>query len=296
MLRDFLAAVEEAEGAITRERLAALLAARRLDEVVRILTEAWDDVAKRWRVRVATRSLDALSAGGDIAASGLRLEVAIAFDRANPAAVAFARERAAVLVTHVGRDLRQAIRETVTRSFTDQVDVWRTSRAIRQGLGLRPDQARALANYRAELEALAGAVKPVTRVTRMRRLSSKGLTPERIDAWVEKYRQWLLRQRADTIARTEIITASNMGQVELWRQAVADGQLPAGAMKTWLTVDDDRLCPRCLAMDKQTVPIAAPFVEPGTGVEVMAPALHPNCRCTCALADIPLTGVPRAAA
>lgn len=589
VLRDFLQAVREAEAAASRTRIAAALAARRLDEVVRIVSEAWDDTARRWRSTLAGRSLDALAAGGDIAAGGLRIEVAIAFDRTNPAAVAFARERAATLVTHVSREQRQALRETITRAFTDQTDVWRTSRAIRQVIGLRPDQARALATYRAELQALAQSAGPVTRSTRMRRLSSKGLTPERIDAWVEKYRQRLLRQRANSIARTECLvgatsvsgavvraayrrpfngevvtvrteagreftatpnhpmltqrgwlgsgfitkgdylvcdarqqharaagqedmacrpaaisevfastsalgqlehrrgseldfhgdgkkseieiarpnrplmvgrfsalykpslkqvlasayqcgetlycpecsrllavnqsicgcpgskrntsgqqsiadgrladtelsrhlaggnsacvsryevggvdqllfggtaprktsladdardpalgewhsfgdvprgeagfiqldrvvsvlfgwtsghvynlstdsgyftisggvytgntlTASNRGQLELWRQAIADGQLPPGAMKQWLTVEDDRRCERCMAMDRQTVPVDAPFIEPRTGLQILTPSLHPHCRCVMSLAAIPRTGLPRAAA
>lgn len=276
VIREFLAAVSEAEASALQERIAAALAAGRADEVVRILTEAWDAVARRYRVAVAGQLLDALEAGGGIASGGFRVELGLRFDRTNPEAVAFARDRAAALVTGVGTDLRATIRETVTRAFNEQVDVWETARRIRQVIGLRPDQERALWNYRRELKALQASARPVTRVTRMRRLNSKGLTDERMNAWVEKYRQRLLRQRAELIARTEVMAASNAGQLALWRQAVADGQLTREFRKRWLTTPTDRRCPRCAAMEGQTRLLDEPF-EAEDGTRVMMPPLHPNC-------------------
>lgn len=241
-IRAYLAAIEEARVEAVREPIAAALAAGRAEEVRRVIEEAWDRVARRYRVAVAGQLLDALEAGGGIAAGGFRIELGLVFDRTNPAAVTFAREHAAGLVTQVTTDLRATLRDEITRAFVEQVDVWETAGRIRQVIGLRLDQQRALANYRAELKALQASTRPVTKLTRMRRLSSKGLTDARLEAWVERYRQRLLRQRAVLIARTEILAASNAGQLELWRQAVRDGQLGAGALKRWVVTPDDRLC------------------------------------------------------
>lgn len=293
---DFLQAVEDAEGALTRQRLAALLATRRLDDLLRLLDEAWDASTGRWRTTTAARLLDALNAGGDLGGRGLRAEFALVFDRTNPAAVAYARARAAQLVTRVQGETRDAIRELVTQAFSGQVDTWDTAGRIRQIIGLRPDQVRALARYRVELEALAASRRPVTAVTRMRRLNSRGLTRDRIDAWVERYRQRLLHQRAVLIARTEILAASNYGQLAAWRQAVDEGQLPSTAQKRWIVTPDDRLCTRCRPLAGQVRRLDEPFLAED-GAMVLAPPLHPNCRCTTALAVVPVpSSSPRVAA
>lgn len=285
---DYLRAVEEAQGAVARDRLAAALAARRLDEVIRLLDEAWDAAAGRWRTTTASRLLDAMGAGGDLAGRGLRVEIGIAFDRTSPTVVAYARDRAAQLVTRVRTETRQAIRELVTQSVSGEADLWRTAQRIRQVIGLRPDQVRAAERYRAELEALAASPRQVTEVTRMRRLNSRGLTPERIDAWVERYRQRLRRQRAVLIARTEIVGAVNAGQLAAWRQAIAEGALPADARKRWVVTPDDRLCPRCRPLNGQERRLEEPFLAED-GAMVLMPPLHPACRCVTVLAVAPVT-------
>lgn len=87
--------------------------------------------------------------------------------------------------------------------------------------------------------------------------------------------------RAETIARTETMRASNEGQQQAWNQAVDAGLLSGGEQKVWIVTPDDRLCPICEGMEDVTIPIDEDFdVE---GERVSTPPGHPRCRCTVGL-------------
>jgi len=78
-------------------------------------------------------------------------------------------------------------------------------------------------------------------------------------------RKW----RLNTIARTEVIRASNYGRYEAWKKSgVVVG-------KEWVTAFDDRTCPECASMDGDQAPLEKPFRN-----GVLMPPAHPNCRCT----------------
>lgn len=293
-VRAYIRAVEQARGRVEARRIEAHLRTYQIDEAARLVSEAWALAAREWAPLVSNAVLAALEEGADLAGTAPQLRLALAFDRTNPASTAWARERAAALVTRVTEDVRQAVRAIVTDAFERQVDVRDTARAIRRVIGLRPDQVRAAARYRDELQALAASQQPVTRATRMRRLSSRGLTPAKVDAWVQRYEERLLRQRADLIARTEILTAEHQGQLALWRQQVEAGLLPDGTVKRWIVTPDDRLCPVCAVMDGQRRRLFEPFDAGPFGLVMMPPA-HPACRCSAAIAEIPTTGGQRAA-
>lgn len=87
--------------------------------------------------------------------------------------------------------------------------------------------------------------------------------------------------RAETIARTETISASVNGQQELWDQAVEEGLLTGTESQEWIITPDDRLCPICEAIEGQTVPLGEPFVTDDG--EVDGPPAHPRCRCAVGL-------------
>jgi len=98
----------------------------------------------------------------------------------------------------------------------------------------------------------------------------------------ERYQQRLLNWRADTIARTESMMASNQGQQALWGQARDSGLLSAQyTRRKWLNTGDSRLCQLCApvpAMNPEGVELDKPFRTPKG--EVLSPPLHPSCRCT----------------
>ena len=87
--------------------------------------------------------------------------------------------------------------------------------------------------------------------------------------------------RAEVIARTETMRASNEGQSQLWDQAVEVGLLTGNEHQIWITTPDDRLCPICEPMDGETTGLDGTFTVDGEEIE--GPPAHPNCRCTIGL-------------
>lgn len=75
--------------------------------------------------------------------------------------------------------------------------------------------------------------------------------------------------RLNTIARTEVLRASNAGRLEAYKKS----GVVAG--KEWLTAEDDRTCPICSSLDGERRKLDEPF-----SIGVLAPPAHPNCRCT----------------
>jgi len=90
------------------------------------------------------------------------------------------------------------------------------------------------------------------------------------------------RNRAEMIARTEAIRASNFGAVEAYRQS---GVVEA---EEWLAERDDRTCPFCLEMDGKVIGLDESFFDKGDSLTVGGntlkfdmlaveyPPLHPN--------------------
>ncbi len=74
------------------------------------------------------------------------------------------------------------------------------------------------------------------------------------------------------------IRASNSGQRDLWRQAQEQGLLK-GAMRVWITADDDRTCDICDDLDEEEAGMDEEFA-PGI---MEPPDPHPSCRCSVAL-------------
>ena len=84
--------------------------------------------------------------------------------------------------------------------------------------------------------------------------------------------------RAEMIARTEVIRASN-GATEMayMQSGVVKG-------KQWLVTDDERTCPECIEMNGIIVDLGENFTEGDYPEDpyndTPFPPLHPNCRCT----------------
>jgi len=176
------------------------------------------------------------------------------FDAKNPQAAKAAEKAAAALVTEVTDAVRENIRHLIAEAIEEGIPPYDAARMIVPLIGLTDAQAQAALKYRIEL-------------------IDSGLPLTRVNMLVDKYADKLLRDRAEKIARTEIMDALNEGQSVAWQQAQAEGLLSAGATKEWIVTPDDRLCEQCEPMDGRTVPVGQSFPEGD-------PPLHPNCRCT----------------
>lgn len=183
---------------------------------------------------------------------------AFRFDGGNPSAARAAQRYAARMVVEISHETMMALRAIVVRSIREGIPPYDAARMIRPLIGLTTQQAQAVMNYRQGLIDL-------------------GLDSMRVNTLVDRYAARKLRERAETIARTETMKALNTGAREAWRQAQKTGLLGPGAVKEWITTPDERLCPVCQPMDGVQVPLGEPF-RTGNG-PLQGPPAHPRCRC-----------------
>lgn len=212
------------------------------------------------------------------------------FTITNPYAVAAARQQAADLVVAVRDSTRKAVRHIVTSSVRGRYTPAQAARLIANVVGLDPRRAQALANYEA---AMRQVVEGRASRSTLRRAGMRLPDTRRgVDHAVSRYSSRLLRDRAETIARTEVMRAANRGLQESWAEAARHGLMDVHVVRReWVVTYDDRTCEACAPMGGQVVGFDAPFVSSLRrvgGEDVPAPVptttvtppLHPRCRCT----------------
>jgi hypothetical protein len=299
-----LRTVEAVKDAISLKDLAEKLQVADLNGVLQIL-----DLDKRFQAAAKGAGLQPnetsfLEAIKDTWAAGARAELdslntvpvrkaadtiglALSFDLLNPDAIAFLSTYVMELIKQVSDETRRAIADVVMNAFQYGGHPYEQARTIRNMIGLTQQQSQAVANFRRMLENEPLAA--LTRDLRDHRFAAtlqqvgrmKGqLSKEQIDKMAQRYYDRYLKYRAEMIARTETIRASAMGQMETWRQAIAQGLLPQNMKRKWTVTYDDRLCKSCRSIPKLN--------PEGRGMDeqfmsdigaVDGPPLHPHCRC-----------------
>lgn len=190
------------------------------------------------------------------------------FDLINPYAVSYAQRKLPQIVQAHVDDAKQIIRDIITEAVSGKYTAQTAAMEIRNHIGLTDRYSRAVVKYREEL-------------------ASNGITGEKLDGKAERYAAKLLRARAKTIARTEIIQSQVAGRRALWNEAANNGLFDRHtAKRKWNTHEDERTCPLCMAIDGQEIPFNGVYTHPDLGNvnifgEVLnGPTLHPNCRCS----------------
>lgn len=189
----------------------------------------------------------------------------------DPAAIEYARTRAASLVTSIDTHNRNAIRYILTDSMAQGLTARETAARLQQIIGLHPRWAKAVVNFdtRNYQSLLSQGMKPMA-------------ARSQVDALTKRYRDSLIRRRAEMIARTEIQTAQNMARQQAWNAGQRTGYVDPASKKRWLVAPSgSRLgapCPICADLAGTEVQWNAAFP---TG-HIMPPA-HPHCRCTAVL-------------
>jgi len=196
---------------------------------------------------------------------GEKLKAELRFDLLNPRAVEFINQHTGELITQITEESRKAIRSIIRQAFEEGGHPYEQAKKIIQHIGLTERQSRAVENFR-------------------RRQLEARVSKAEADKRAEAYAKRLLRDRAENIARTETLTASNAGQHLAWLDAKDKGLLPANFMKEYVTTPDDRRCPQCLEIDGQRKPIDVPFDTP-FGPK-MYPPIHVACRCCAGLVEV----------
>jgi hypothetical protein len=243
----------------------------------------------------------------------------IALDGNAPRAVEWARNHVGGLITEIIEDNRTAIRGIITQQLAEGVGprqiaskiagaVSPTSRMREGGFigldGPRLDRLNKVASALGTKEGIRsliiehrdgtiGLKYKVNRATANRIMRAYkegvGLSPADQAISFRQYSNALLLDRAETIARTESITALRAGRHEGILQAVEQGAIaPDAIKKVWSTSADDRVREDHVAMDGEEVDgMEAPFTLPD-GSQMIYPgdsslgadgAQTINCRC-----------------
>ena len=189
------------------------------------------------------------------------------------------------------------MRQTVTDGLVAGKNPRAVARDVKQTVGLTDRQAKAVLNFRRELETfharktaagwnlgakvsrapggsqtfavdadgnpLDGVMERRLRDFRFDRTlanamkTGKPLKPEQIDKMVEAYQRKYLQYRAQTIARTEALRSLNAGQRLAWTQAVEQGIVQGSLIRRRWVV----------AKDERTCPTCRPIPRMNEGEE-----------------------------
>jgi hypothetical protein len=153
-----------------------------------------------------------------------------------------------------------ALREAISRGIANGTHPTKLAREIRDMIGLTRQQAEQVERYRTRLEG-------------------EGRKPDQVDRMVAKFAAKKLRQRAETIARTEVMRAQSEGRRLQWARLVAEGTLnPAEWEREWVTSRLEMVCKICAPFHGERAEIGGSYTS-RDGVVSVGPIQHPNCMC-----------------
>ena len=287
-LRDrFLEIIKAAKDSIDLAILAALLTEGRYGEALALVEGVG-------RVLAAETTKVFLLAGEETAAFLTdALEIIVAFDQTNDFAIQVMQRAKLDLISEFTRQQTEATRAAILEGFRLGLNPRDQAILFRDSIGLTAAQQRMVENFRRLLEndprqALLRELRDgrfdQTIEAALRR--GEPLTRAQVEKMVARYRENFLAFRAETIARTEALAAVHGGSFEMFRQAVANGEInPEEMFRTWHTARDARVRDSHVAMEGQRHPGLEPFTS-GLGNRLRFPGdpLAPiedriQCRC-----------------
>jgi SPP1 gp7 family putative phage head morphogenesis protein len=183
------------------------------------------------------------------------------------------------------KDAKKGVRETVLQHVMAGVEAGKNpvdiARGVRDVVGLAPNQAVWVRNFRAALEGREGrSYRTYTRrdkrfdttIARLRK-QGKDLTPTQVDKMVAAYEKRLIALHAETISRTATLNAYRTAQWSNIQTAISNGAIDEYVTKVWRTVGDSRVRDDHRVMEGERRPMDDTF---SNGL------LYPsewNCRC-----------------
>lgn len=194
------------------------------------------------------------------------------FEPTRTTVLEWVRQRAALLVTSCTQEQQKAIAMLLEDQARNRYSVDELAKLIRPCIGLTKGQASAVRNFYDSLVASLTEQHP--------RTSPAKIHAQALDKAV-KYAEQLHRQRARTIAITEMAYAYNFGADEGVRQA-QDNLLLGRCVKRWNTSGDERVCKRCGDLSGKEVGMDERFFQanlPAYPEAGLLPPIHPRCAC-----------------
>lgn len=223
------------------------------------------------------------------------IAVAVSFDIRDTRSADVMQASRLALIRQIQDEQRNAIRQALTRQFSDTGSNPRTTAiAFVRAIGLTTTQEAAVHNYRSLLEQRN--TEALSRKLRNRRMdgvlsraiaSDEPLAQDIVERMVDAYRRNYLAYRAETIARTESLRTVSQARQEANKQVVDSVGIDHSRVeRTWHSTSDHRTRDAHIDMDGQTVGMDEPFVD-GDGNQLMYPGdpsapgeTTINCRCT----------------
>lgn len=284
----FLDAIARSRSAVSLQKVEAALIAGNIEGAIDALR-----LEGVWFSPLQDAVRSSLNAGGALALTGLRVRdpydgttFVLGFDGRHDRAEAWVRERSSALITEIVEDQREMARQQIQAGLeagrnprqTALDLVGRINRATgkREGgfIGLTSQQASWARNAEAQLRALDAGY--FTRTRRDKRYDAtirkaikdgKPLSEADVQKIVSRYKDRLLKTRADTIARTESLNALRAGRHEGFEQLVESGKVRADQIVvTWSATMDGRTRDTHRSMNGQKIRMGRIFTSPSGAV------------------------------
>lgn len=190
----------------------------------------------------------------------------------DPGIASWIKDRGAEFVTSCTAEQKKAIQSLLAKKITDQHTVDELARFIRPCIGLTDSDTKAVLKLYDSAKATLQTNHP--------RMKPENIRKKALDT-AQKYAEKKHRQRAFTIAQTELEFAYNRGADQGVRQAQSQG-LIGKTIKRWITSGDDAVCSVCAALDGTEIEMDDNFDFKGrllfAGQKMLPPA-HPRCAC-----------------
>lgn len=224
------------------------------------------------------------------------------FDRLSPNLVRWLQDYDLGLIRQINDTTKESIRDILVANISAGKPPAAQARQIKETIGLTTRQAKAVTNYRKELEGFHtkrsaagwglgkgpdkvnghsvfrpgpdGKPKDGVLERRLRDLrydssltsamaTKKPIPPAKIDAMVAAYAKRYRAYRATTIARTESMRTTNAGILESWRQAIEKGIFSEDLIRRrWIVTKDERTCAICAPIPGMNPEHGVKFAQP----------------------------------
>ena len=186
-------------------------------------------------------------------------------------------------VTQMSTEGKDAIATLIQYAANGNTDVDELSRLIRPLIGLTEPQAEANLHY---FERVAEHLKQslLDKNPNMSEAAAERQARKRARESALRYAARQHRERAHTIAQTELAFAYNKGALAAVKQAVDAGLLPRMKGK-WSTSADERVCEICGGLEGVEINLGEEFDFKGRSLyagQKETPPAHPRCRCAVA--------------
>lgn len=161
----------------------------------------------------------------------------------------------------------------------NEVSVQAMSEGIRaqlnRGVPMRLAVDRTIEAFGVTPKTMKALVTMWTRTPQKAFTSTQRVNPvsDAIDTRIAK----AIAERARVIGDTEARLSMNAAKAMYWAYQAENGDIPGAAEKEWITARDERTCVVCAPLHKVRVLVTEKF--PSSIGPIMAPGVHPNCRC-----------------